>query len=124
MPTIEPVGEEPPQTSAGEELASADESAANWEEGRITFKSDSLHGNMIASGEPFDKDSFTAAHKNLLFGTEVTVINLFNGKRMTVKINDRLPPHVSALIDISPAAAREIDMIDAGIVGGRIEIAP
>lgn len=36
----------------------------------------------------------------------------------------RLPPHVSALIDISPTAASEIDMIDAGIVDGRIEIAP
>lgn len=104
-----------PQTDASE----AD--AGKWEEGPVTFKSESLHGNMTASGEPFDKDALTAAHKTLPFGTQVTVVNLFNGLSTVVTINDRLPQHVSAVIDLSPAAAREIDMIDAGIVDGRIE---
>ena len=76
---------------------------------------------MTASGEPFDKDSLSAAHKTLPFGTVVTVTNLFNGMSTTVTVNDRLPQQVSAVIDISPAAAGEIDMIDAGIVDGRIE---
>ena len=91
------------------------------DEGPITFKSESLHGNPTASGEPFDKDSFTAAHKDLPFDTEVTVINPANGKRTTVRINDRLPPQVSAIIDLSPAAAKELEMVDAGIIQGRIE---
>ncbi len=136
MPTVAPAPEEEavPETDAAPEIeaeaeapeaeapvAEAAESSAAWEEGPITFKSPSLDGAMTASGEPFDKDSLSAAHKTLPFGTVVTVTNLFNGMSTTVTVNDRLPQQVSAVIDISPAAAGEIDMIDAGIVDGRIE---
>jgi rare lipoprotein A len=121
--TEEPVAEEPRQEIGTESEAPATTEAAtpNWEEGRITFKSPSLQGELTASGEPFDKDAMTAAHKELPFGTVVTVTNLFNGKQTTVIVNDRLPSHVSAILDLSPAAAATIDMIDAGIVDGRIE---
>ena len=121
--TAEPAAQEPsPETgTAAEAPATSEASALNREEGRITFKSPSLHGELTASGEPFDKDAMTAAHKVLPFGTVVTVTNLFNGKQTTVIVNDRLPSHVSAILDLSPAAAATIDMIDAGIVDGRIE---
>lgn len=117
-------GAEEPRQETGTEAeapATTQAAAANWEEGRITFKSPSLHGELTASGEPFDKDAMTAAHKVLPFGTVVTVTNLFNGKQTTVIVNDRLPSHVSAILDLSPAAAATIDMVDAGIVDGRVE---
>ena len=119
-PTAEPEAATPLPVEE-EPVAELEAAVEQWEEGPITFKSDSLHGNATASGEPFDKDSLTAAHKELPFDTEVTVINPANGKRVTVRINDRLPPQVSAIIDLSPAAAHEIDMVDAGIIEGRIE---
>jgi rare lipoprotein A len=126
--TATPQPESAPNAQAEAQVQEVDDAATSkkvesdqWDEGPITFKSASLHGNATASGEPFDKDSLTGAHKDLPFDTEVTVINLFNGKSTLVRINDRLPANVSAVIDISPAAAEAIDMIDAGIVDGRIE---
>lgn len=118
--TAEPVAQEPPQET-GAAPATTEAATLNREEGRITFKSPSLHGELTASGEPFDKDAMTAAHKVLPFGTVVTVTNLFNGKQTTVIVNDRLPSHVSAILDVSPAAAAAIDMVDAGMVDGRVE---
>jgi rare lipoprotein A len=124
-PTAMPAPVDAAPVAAADEVASAPAQAeaadSRSEEGRVTFKSPSLHGEMTASGEPFDKDAMTAAHKTLPFGTVVTVTNLFNGLQTTVTVNDRLPPQVSAIIDLSPAAAEAIDMIDAGIVDGRIE---
>ena len=80
------------------------EIAANSAEGIATYKSDDLHGQMTASGVPYDKDAMVAAHKDLPFGTVVTVVNLYNGKSVVVEIVDRMPSTVSALIDISSAA--------------------
>ena len=122
-PEIEAEAEAPASEMQAVEMPVGEgaEGSVAWEEGPITFKSPSLDGAMTASGEPFDKDSLSAAHKTLPFGTVVTVTNLFNGMSTTVTVNDRLPEQVSAVIDISPAAASEIDMIDAGIVDGRIE---
>ena len=108
-------------SAASESTGPDTASSTQWEEGPITFKSESMQGQTTASGDPFDKDSLTGAHADLPFGTVVTVINLANGKRTTITVNDRLPARVSAIIDISPAAAEEIDMVDAGIVDGRIE---
>ena len=99
----------------------AEGQAANSAEGTITFLSDSLQGEMTASGVPYDKDAMVAAHKDLPLGTVVTVTNLFNGKSVVVEVVDRLPPTVTALIDVSSAAARELDMTESGMVDGRID---
>lgn len=80
------------------------------------------HGGPTASGERFNMRDLTAAHRRLSFGTRVRVTNLRNGKSVTVRINDRGPYSRGRIIDLSWAAAREIDMIEAGVVKVRLEV--
>ena len=71
---------------------------------------------MTASGERFDKRKLTAAHRTLPMNTRVRVTNLRNNKSVIVRINDRGPYSKSRIIDVSEAAAKVLDMIDAGVV--------
>ena len=75
-----------------------------------------------ASGERFDKHAMTAAHKTLPFGTMVRVTNQRNGKSVIVRINDRGPYGHGRIIDLSEAAARKLDMIDAGVAPVTLEV--
>jgi len=79
-----------------------------------------FHGNLTASGEPYDMDTLTAAHKTLPFGTVVEVRNLDNGRSVRVKINDRGPFVRGRIIDLSREAARRIGMIGPGTA--RVEL--
>ncbi len=72
------------------------------------------HGRRAASGEIYDMQKLTAAHRKLPFATWVEVTNLENGKRVDVRINDRGPFSHGRIIDLSQAAARDIDMLRAG----------
>jgi len=66
--------------------------------------------------------AYTAAHRKLPFGTLVRVTNLYNGKSVVVRINDRGPFKRKRIIDLSYAAAKKIGMIEAGVVKVRIEV--
>ncbi|NJO00748.1 MAG: septal ring lytic transglycosylase RlpA family protein [Bacteroidia bacterium] len=83
--------------------------------GEASYYADKFDGRKTASGEVFDQDKLTAAHKTLPFGTRVEVKNLNNGKTVVVKINDRMPASNPRLIDLSKAAARKLDMVRSGI---------
>jgi rare lipoprotein A len=78
---------------------------------------------MTASGERFDKHAMTAAHRSLPLGTRVRVTNTKNGKSVVVRINDRGPygGH-GRIIDLSEAAAKQLDMIDAGVAPVTLEV--
>jgi rare lipoprotein A len=91
------------------------------QEGVASYYADSLHGNPTASGEPYDKNALTAAHKTLPFGTRLMVTNLDNGKSVVVRINDRGPHVKSRIIDVSGAAAKALDLVDSGLATVRIE---
>jgi rare lipoprotein A len=71
-------------------------------------------GGRTASGERAGPTGFTAAHRTLPFGTKVLVTNVRNGRTVVVRINDRGPYGRGRIIDLSRAAARELDMIDSG----------
>jgi rare lipoprotein A len=71
-------------------------------------------GGATASGEVTRPAAFTAAHRTLPFGTQVLVTNISNGKTVVVCITDRGPFGRRRIIDVSRAAARELDMIDSG----------
>jgi rare lipoprotein A len=79
---------------------------------------------MTASGERFNPRALTAAHRTLPLGTRVRVTNTHNGKTVTVRINDRGPYNRARIIDLSEAAARLLDMIDAGVVPVVLEVLP
>ncbi len=95
---------------------------AGPEEGVASYYADSLSGNPTASGKPYDKDAFTAAHRTLPFGSKVRVTNLANGKSVVVSINDRGPHVKSRIIDVSGAAAKKLGMLDSGTARVRVEI--
>ncbi|MBC7977575.1 MAG: septal ring lytic transglycosylase RlpA family protein [Myxococcales bacterium] len=91
--------------------------------GLATWYGDEQHGGPTASGERFDKRKMTAAHRKLRFGTRVRVTNTKNGRSVEVRINDRGPYGSSKrIIDVSEAAARRLDMIDAGVVPVTVEV--
>lgn len=81
-----------------------------------------LHGGPTASGERFNKNAMTAAHRTLRMGTRVRVTNLKNGRSVVVRINDRGPFTKGRIIDLSEAAARSLRMIEAGVVRVRVEV--
>lgn len=75
-----------------------------------------FHGKKTASGEIFNQNALTAAHRTVKFGTVVTVTNTENKKVVKVRINDRGPFSGNRIIDLSEAAARQLDMKNDGIV--------
>lgn len=83
-----------------------------------------FHGRRTASGQRFDQNGLTAAHRKLPLGSEVRVTNLENGRSIVVEINDRGPHVRSRVIDLSKGAARKLGMVEEGIARVRIEIQP
>jgi len=92
--------------------------------GICVYYNDKFQGHVLASGEKYDKEALTAAHKTLPFGTMVKVTNLGNGKSVVVRVNDRGPHGGSKakIIEITSRAAKEIDMIKEGKVQVQIEV--
>lgn len=93
------------------------------QEGVASFYGKRFHQRMTANGEIFHMDSLTAAHKYLPFGTWVKVTRKDTKDSIWVRINDRLPRTSRRIIDLSRGAARELDMIDKGLVQVRLELA-
>ena len=93
------------------------------ETGIASYYAHKYHGRTTASGERFDMNDMTAAHKTLPFGTRVRVTNLSNGKSITVRINDRGPFVKGRIIDLSLAAAKKLDMVNAGLAQVRLHSA-
>jgi rare lipoprotein A len=79
-------------------------------------------GRRAASGEIYDMEKLTAAHRKLPFQTWVEVTNLENGKRVDVRINDRGPFAHGRIIDLSQAAARDIEMLGPGTARVRLKV--
>jgi len=103
----------PPMTSVSE----------NWsEQGIASWYGPGFDGKRTASGEVYDMEEMTAAHKRLPFGTRVQVHNLDNGLRTDVRINDRGPFVDDRIIDLSMAAARDIEMLGPGTARVRISV--
>ena len=93
-----------------------------YEKGDASWYGPGFNGKKTASGEKFDMNKYTAAHKTLDFGTLVRVTNLNNNKHVIVRINDRGPFKKGRVIDLSKKAALEIDMINDGIVPVKLEL--
>jgi rare lipoprotein A len=79
-------------------------------------------GNKTATGERFNPNGMTAAHRSLPFGTRVRVTNTRNGRSVIVRINDRGPYIRGRVIDLSLGAARVLGMMSSGIAPVRIEV--
>jgi rare lipoprotein A len=90
--------------------------------GKIAYYGPRFAGRKTASGERFDPEAMTMAHKTLPFGTRVRVTNLANGESVVVRVNDRGPSTSNRIADLSQGAAERIGMIEAGVVEARLEV--
>jgi rare lipoprotein A len=102
-------------------LPKADKMPKTTEIGHASWYGPGFHGKKTASGEVFDQNDFTAAHRTLPLGSRVRVTNLTNDKSVDVEINDRGPYVGGRIIDLSRAAANALGMVEDGLTQVRIE---
>ena len=88
---------------------------------RASWYGPRFHGRLTANGEIYDQNAFTAAHKSLRFGTLLRITNPRTNKSLIVRINDRGPYIPGRQIDLSKAAAEELDVIGSGVKKLKIE---
>ena len=91
------------------------------EEGIASWYGPDFHGRKTSSGEIYNMNAFTAAHKTLPMHVSVRVTNQANGKQCVVRINDRGPFVKGRVIDLSYGAAQQIGMVGAGTAAVRVE---
>jgi rare lipoprotein A len=81
-----------------------------------------FQGKTTASGEPFDENQLTCAHRTLPLGSVLRVTNLKNNKTVIVTVNDRGPVPENRVIDLSRAAAQALDFSDQGLAPVKVEL--
>ena len=81
-----------------------------------------FQGRATASGERYDADELTAAHRTLPFGTRVKVTNLDNDRSVVVRVNDRGPFKDGRIIDVSKKAADQLGFVNAGLARVKIQV--
>lgn len=90
--------------------------------GIASWYGEAFHGKMAANGELFNMEAMTAAHRTLPLGSMVRVVNVVNGKHVRVRINDRGPYVRGRILDLSYAAAAELDMVEGGTSVVQLEV--
>ncbi|HKW97334.1 MAG TPA: septal ring lytic transglycosylase RlpA family protein [Bryobacteraceae bacterium] len=103
-------------------VAHAETASRPSESGIASWYGTSFDGRLSASGEIYDQEQLTAAHRDLPFGTRVRVRRVDRGDSVVVRINDRGPYVKSRIIDLSHAAAVQLGMIDGGVAEVTIEV--
>jgi rare lipoprotein A len=110
-----PTQPQSPQVAVGSVIRSQTQGIASW-------YGPGFHGKRSASGERYNQNALTAAHRSLPFGTQVQVTNLKNNRSVVVKINDRGPFIRGRVIDLSGAAARILGITQTGVAPVRIDV--
>lgn len=100
---------------------------SNWDvttvfTGSASWYGPGFHGRRTASGERFNQNAMTAAHRTLPFGTRIRVTNLRNNRQVIVRVNDRGPYSHGRVLDLSAGAAHAIGLRSAGVGPVRIEV--
>jgi rare lipoprotein A len=96
--------------------------AASAEGGKIAYYGRKFAGRKTASGERFNPNAMTMAHKTLPFGTRVKVTNPKNGRSVVLRVNDRGPSTPDRVGDVSAAAARQLGMLRAGVIAAELQV--
>jgi len=104
--------------SAPAAVASADVA----ESGKIAWYGRKFAGRKTASGEAFNPEALTMAHKTLPFGTKVKITNPKNNKSVIVRVNDRGPTQADRLGDVSLATARKLGMVKSGVIEAQLAV--
>jgi rare lipoprotein A len=108
----------PPPPAAATDV----KATAPVESGKIVWYGRKFAGRRTASGENFNPDAVTMAHKTLPFGTRVKVTNLANKKGVALRVNDRGPTQADRIGDFSLAAARQLGIVRSGVADAELEV--
>lgn len=113
-----------PPSASSEQLAGrfATTRALAVQQGSASYYSDAFAGRSTASGTPYEPHAFTAAHRNLPFGTVLRVTRRDGGQVVYVRVTDRGPYARGRIVDLSRAAAEQLGMMRAGVVKVKVEI--
>jgi rare lipoprotein A len=103
-------------------VAAPSTSGVGRETGRVAWYGRRFAGRRTASGERFDPNALTMAHRSLPFGTKVKVTHVGNGRSVEVRVNDRGPTQPDRIGDLSLAAARSLGMVRSGVVEAELEV--
>lgn len=110
-------------TTSASSAPAATSSGGEILRGQASYYANSLSGRPTASGEKYDPNKLTAANRTLPLGTRLRVTRVDTGKSVIVKVNDRGPfGRRTRILDLSRAAAKELDMISAGVVQVQAEV--
>ena len=96
--------------------------AGDATEGKVAFYGRKFAGRKTASGERFNPNAMTMAHKTLPFGTLVKVTNLKTKRSVVVRVNDRGPSTPDRIGDVTSAAATKLKMRRAGVIDAKLEV--
>ena len=96
--------------------------AAGTEQGKLAWYGSKFAGRKTASGQPYDPNALTMAHKTLPFGTRVKVTNLANKRSVELIVNDRGPTQADRIGDVSLAAAKRLGMVRAGVIDAEVTV--
>jgi rare lipoprotein A (peptidoglycan hydrolase) len=100
-----------------------EDTVSSWtQSGGVSWYGPGFHGRRTASGEIFDTNDLTMAHRSLRLGSKVRVTNLANGRSVVLRVNDRGPYVRGRIADLSRAAAQRLGFVDDGVVRARIEL--
>ena len=102
--------------------AAAASAGAAGETGQLAWYGRKFAGRKTASGEAYNPEALTMAHKTLPFGTRVKITNTKNGKSVTVRVNDRGPTQADRVGDVSLAAARKLGMLKPGVIEAELVV--
>ena len=92
------------------------------EQGNASFYADKYHGRLTASGEKFDQQAMTAAHKQLPFNSKVKVTNTANNRSVVVRVNDRGPFIRGRIIDLTKHAFEQLAEPSSGVINVTVEV--
>lgn len=92
------------------------------EQGKASFYADKYHGRLTASGEKFDQQAMTAAHKQLPFNSKVKVTNTANNRAVVVRVNDRGPFIRGRIIDLTKHAFEQLAEPNLGVINVTVEV--
>lgn len=91
-------------------------------DGKVAYYGRKFAGRKTASGERFNPNALTMAHKTLPFGTLVKVTNPKNKRSVVVRVNDRGPTNAGLVGDLSLAAAKKLHMMKSGVIEAKLEV--
>ena len=102
--------------------ATAAPAAGAVEKGKVAWYGRKFAGRRTASGEAYNPDALTMAHKSLPFGTKVKVTNPANKKSVVLRVNDRGPTQADRVGDVSLAGAQRLGMVRSGVIDAELEV--